>query len=79
MPQAFANTTINPAGVKFYNDMLDSMLSYNITPYVTMFHWDLPQVWAECGCTFSIACKGVKMQLQLQNLGVCNIGVTEVS
>lgn len=33
---------INPEGIKFYHNILDELIKYNITPYVTMYHWDLP-------------------------------------
>ena len=33
---------LNLAGVKFYSDLIDSLLEYGITPYVTLFHWDYP-------------------------------------
>lgn len=32
----------NPAGVKFYSDLIDALLENGITPYVTLFHWDYP-------------------------------------
>jgi len=35
---------INQAGLKFYSDLVDELLAAGITPYVTLFHWDMPQV-----------------------------------
>lgn len=34
---------VNPAGLDFYNQLFDAMLANGIAPWVTMFHWDLPQ------------------------------------
>lgn len=37
------NGEINKKGLKFYEDIIDECLKYNIEPMVTIFHWDLPQ------------------------------------
>lgn len=35
--------TVNEEGVAFYNEVIDTCISFGITPFVTLFHWDLPQ------------------------------------
>lgn len=34
---------VNRLGIDFYHRLFDSMERHGITPWVTMFHWDLPQ------------------------------------
>ena len=33
---------INPAGLDFYDRLVDALLGANIEPYLTLYHWDLP-------------------------------------
>jgi beta-galactosidase len=40
---------VNPKGVAFYDRLIDAMLAEGIQPYVTMFHWDLPQALEDIG------------------------------
>ncbi|KAJ3320026.1 hypothetical protein HDV06_005760 [Boothiomyces sp. JEL0866] len=34
---------VNENGIQFYSDLLDELSKHNITPVLTMFHWDTPQ------------------------------------
>lgn len=40
---------VNPKGIAFYNDLIDTCLQYGIEPFVTIFHFDLPASLAEKG------------------------------
>ncbi|KAK4483755.1 hypothetical protein RD792_010957 [Penstemon davidsonii] len=42
LPGGKLSAGINKEGIKYYNDLIDSLLAEGIEPYVTIFHWDLP-------------------------------------
>ncbi|KAG7306154.1 hypothetical protein JYU34_008749 [Plutella xylostella] len=48
LPTGFSDQ-INPAGVDYYNRLINEMLKYNIEPLVTLYHWDLPQPLQDLG------------------------------
>jgi len=40
---------INQKGVTYYERLIDTLLSKNITPVITIYHWDLPQALEDKG------------------------------
>ena len=40
---------VNKQGLAFYSKLVDQLLENNITPWLTLYHWDLPQALEEKG------------------------------
>ncbi|MDQ4052673.1 MAG: family 1 glycosylhydrolase, partial [Actinomycetota bacterium] len=39
----------NPAGLAFYDRLVDELLAQGIDPWVSLYHWDLPQELEDAG------------------------------
>ena len=47
LPQGYGE--VNEAGIAFYNKLIDKCLSLDIIPWITLYHWDLPQGLEDLG------------------------------
>ena len=41
--------TPNEAGLAFYDELIDGLLERDIAPWLTLYHWDLPQALQDAG------------------------------
>ncbi|WP_256841834.1 GH1 family beta-glucosidase [Ornithinimicrobium cryptoxanthini] len=41
--------TVNQAGLDFYSRLTDELLSRDVVPWLTLYHWDLPQALEDAG------------------------------
>ena len=50
-PRVFPNGAgaANPQGMSYYNRLVDGLLHAGITPFCTLYHWDLPQALQAAG------------------------------
>jgi beta-glucosidase len=47
--QPHGSGPVNQAGVDFYKQLVDALLAEGIEPWVTLYHWDLPQEIEDAG------------------------------
>jgi beta-glucosidase len=40
---------VNPAGIGFYERLVDELLAQGVEPWLTLYHWDLPQELEDAG------------------------------
>ena len=40
---------VNEEGIAFYNSLIDTCIEFGVEPFVTIYHWDLPQYWEDLG------------------------------
>ncbi|KAI0772973.1 beta-glucosidase 1B [Trametes elegans] len=43
IPLGGRNDPVNEAGIQWYSHLIDALLARGIVPFVTLYHWDLPQ------------------------------------
>ncbi|CAJ1956988.1 unnamed protein product [Sphenostylis stenocarpa] len=43
LPKGKISAGINQEGIEYYNNLINELLANDLLPFVTLFHWDLPQ------------------------------------
>jgi beta-glucosidase len=47
--QPAGSGAVNPPGIDYYSRLVDALLEARIRPFVTLYHWDLPQALEDAG------------------------------
>ncbi|KAI0790359.1 beta-glucosidase 1A [Abortiporus biennis] len=43
IPKGGRNDEVNQAGIEFYRKLIEELVRNDIVPFITLYHWDLPQ------------------------------------
>nr|QWJ73442.1 beta-thioglucoside glucohydrolase 2-8 [Isatis tinctoria] len=43
IPRGKVSRGVNKGGLDYYHQLIDGLIARNVTPFVTLYHWDLPQ------------------------------------
>jgi beta-glucosidase len=54
----YGSGLVNQEGVQFYHEVIDECLKLGITPYITLYHWDLPEALEQEGGWASFSVNG---------------------
>ncbi|XP_075647171.1 beta-glucosidase 17-like isoform X6 [Castanea sativa] len=47
LPKGKISGGVNQEGITFYNNLINELLSQGLKPFITLFHWDVPQALEE--------------------------------
>ncbi|KAL4178498.1 hypothetical protein AMTRI_Chr13g82600 [Amborella trichopoda] len=47
LPRGHLKGGVNKEGIKYYNNLINDLVLHGIEPFVTLFHWDVPQALEE--------------------------------
>ena len=43
VPRGGRNSPVNREGIAYYNRLINEVIKQGMTPFVTIYHWDVPQ------------------------------------